>query len=377
MFSVENFYYVIYTHLLIHGNFRDYFFYPFGTTNLIVGYFKNQPKSNTCLFYDQEPILENIYNQVTHPVSLKRLNLLANSEHSTLKSRICQAEWWNDWYYFYHGFAAMDWFRDCKYFPVHDNWQHKFISFNRLCTGDRAYRLHLVSEMIDNNIDDQGLISLHINSKDNMTLKEELFRSDSWLDKSIKIAVYKNIKHDHVIDLPNILGSASAGVGPQEWKLWQSSLLHVVTETVFYHEKQHLTEKIFKPIVAGRPFMLVAATGNLEYLRGYGFKTFDRWISEDYDLESDAEKRIWIIVQELKKFISQPEWKLREIYQEMLPILEHNRQHFWTDFKNDIVDELVDNFETCIRIWNNCRVDGREINLDVYNFNGVKKLFLS
>lgn len=377
MFSVENFYYVIYTSLLSHGNFRDYFFYPFGTTNLINGYFNDVIRSNTCLFYDQEPILENIYNQVQYSVSSKVLNLFANSEHSKLKKKICQAEWWSDWYYFYHGFAAHDWFRDCHYFPDRNYWQSPFITLNRLCTGDRAYRLHLVAEMIEQGIIKQGLVSLHVGNQDNLTLKEELFRSNSWLSGEVKKQIFKNIKQDWVVDQPNVLGSASAGVGPEEWQLWQSAFVHVVTETVFYHDKLHLTEKIFKPIVSGRPFMLVAANGNLEYLRGYGFQTFERWWSEDYDLETDPERRIVMIVDELRQFISQPEWRLREIYQEMLPTLEHNRQHFWTDFKNDIIDELVDNFETCIRIWNNGRVDGREINLGVYNFDKIKRLFKS
>jgi hypothetical protein len=373
MISVENFYYVIYTHLLSKNKFVDYFYYPFGTTNLINNYFHTERSNNQCFFYDQEPIFERIYNQQWLSLSSKGISLLANSEHSNEKSKILKEDSWLDWYYFYHGFAAHDWFRDCKYFMT-KNWTKPFISFNRLCTGDRAYRLLLVTEMIENNIANQGLISLHINNSDNDTLRFELLNSGSQLSGKSKVRIHKAINRDWIIDKPNVLGSASAGVGPEEWSLWQDAFVHVVTETVFYHEKQHLTEKIFKPIVAERPFMLVGAHKNLEYLRGYGFKTFDRWWSEDYDLETDSEKRISMIVGELKKFISQPEWRLREIHQEMKPILEYNRQHFWGEFKAMIVDELVDNFEICLRQWNNGRVDGREIDLSVYNFDQIKKL---
>lgn len=373
MISVENFYYVIYTHLLSKNHFIDYFFYPFGSTTLINNYFNRGSSHNKCLFYDQEPILSKIYNQqFLINVSNKNINLLANSEHSKKKDKILKKEPWLDWYYFYHGFAAHDWFRDCRYFVCKD-WTKSFISFNRLCTGDRSYRLILVTEMIENSIAEQGLISLHVNDE----LKSELLNSGSWLSGKTKVRIHKAINKNWIIDKPNVLGSASAAVGPEEWSLWQNAFVHVVTETVFYHEKQHLTEKIFKPIVAERPFMLVGAYKNLEYLRGYGFKTFDRWWSEDYDLETDSEKRISMIVKELKKFISQPEWRLKEIYQEMKPILDYNRQHFWEEFKNIIVNELVDNFEICLRQWNNGRVDGREIDLEGYPFNETKKLLLN
>ena len=44
-------------------------------------------------------------------------------------------------------------------------------------------------------------------------------------------------------------------------------LFHIVTETIFYDNKLHFTEKVFKPIVARRPFFLVGAPGNLAYLK--------------------------------------------------------------------------------------------------------------
>lgn len=370
MISVENFYYVIYTHLLSKNKITDNFFYPFGTANLINGYHyggNSNPKSNICLFYDQEPLLSKNYNEVNILTLGNKLNLLANSEHSNLKKKICQTDWWSDWYYFYHGFAAHDWFRDCTYF-LHKHWTKPFISFNRLCTGDRSYRLLLVTEMIENSIAEQGLISLHVGD----LLRSELLNSGSWLSGKSKVRIHKAINKDWIIDKPNVLGSASASVGPEEWSLWQDAFVHVVTETVFYHEKQHLTEKIFKPIVARRPFMLVGAPKNLEYLRGYGFKTFDQWWSEDYDLETDSERRISMIIKELKKFISQPEWRLREIHQEMKPIIDHNRNHFWGEFKSIIVSELVDNFQQCLLQWNNGRVDGKEVNLNIYNFDEIK-----
>jgi hypothetical protein len=91
---------------------------------------------------------------------------------------------------------------------------------------------------------------------------------------------------------------ASANVADYTYSL--SSLWNIVTETVFYDNKLHLTEKIFKPIVLKRPFVLVGAPGNLQYLKEYGFQTFDKWINEDYDNEIDPDIRIKKIVARIK-----------------------------------------------------------------------------
>jgi hypothetical protein len=144
---------------------------------------------------------------------------------------------------------------------------------------------------------------------------------------------------------------------------------------VFYHPKLHLTEKIFKPIVVLRPFVLAAAPGNLSYLRSYGFKTFDRWWDESYDLVDDIDQRSDMIVRILEKLCAMSPTELDDLYQDMLPVLQYNKQHFFGKFREIIVSELVDNFDTCLRIWNNGRVDGRELPLHP-DLNSVKQILL-
>jgi len=114
-----------------------------------------------------------------------------------------------------------------------------------------------------------------------------------------------------------------------------------------------LTEKIFKPIVARRPFILVAAPGNLAYLKSYGFRTFDRWIDESYDFEPDPDLRIKLVTKELKKLCLLTFEQLQEMHQEMQEILDYNFNHFYNGFKELVVSELVDNFESaCLQINN-------------------------
>ncbi len=46
--------------------------------------------------------------------------------------------------------------------------------------------------------------------------------------------------------------------------------------------------------------MLLAAPGNLAYLKSYGFKTFDAVIDESYDLIQDDNERIDSVVAQMK-----------------------------------------------------------------------------
>jgi hypothetical protein len=178
-----------------------------------------------------------------------------------------------------------------------------------------------------------------------------------------------------IVDRSEVAGDFSAHFGHREYKLWQRSLWHVVNETVFYDEKLHLTEKIFKPIVASRPFILVAAPGNLAYLRSYGFETFDQWIDESYDSETDADRRVDMITSEVEKICSKTPEALAQMLKEMRPVLEYNKHHFFGRFRELIVTELVDNFDTCIRQWNNGRIDGRELVLHP-DIQSVKRILL-
>jgi len=52
-----------------------------------------------------------------------------------------------------------------------------------------------------------------------------------------------------------------------------------------------LTEKTFKPIKHGQPFVIVGCPGSLEALRKLGYRTFDNVIDNSYDLETDNTRR--------------------------------------------------------------------------------------
>lgn len=393
MFSVENFYYTLHENLIKPVKGISQYFYPFGSTdtvnNLLLSstnfdtkHFYLPGRCHKFIYYDQEPILDTNPNlwMLLWETDIKFNNVLVHSEKSDDVTKLCKEYQFAEWYYFFHGFAALSWYDDYKYVShVDTKFDKVFINLNRLTTGDRSYRLYMVSQMIQRDLMAHGHVSLNITDPNQPTWKEEIFRQDSKLSKPARKVIYETLKdvtESYVVDETHPEGHASAHAGPEELRLNQSALWHVVSETVFYYDKLHLTEKIFKPIVSHRPFILVGAKGNLAYLKSYGFKTFDKWIDESYDTEPDNDKRMDMVLDQIEKLCKLTPSELDAMYEDMHEVLEYNFEHFYGKFKEIIVDEMLTNFKNMAIQWNNGRIDGRTIDLRHIDFDKVKTRFL-
>lgn len=98
----------------------------------------------------------------------------------------------------------------------------------------------------------------------------------------------------------------------------------VVTETYYYSRFPNISEKTLYAIAYGKPFILVAPPDTLNYLKELGFKTFDSIWNEDYDKETDPKRRMAKIFQLIDEIDKKNIDELKEIYQKISPILDHN-----------------------------------------------------
>ena len=239
-----------------------------------------------------------------------------------------------------------------------------------MLTNNRSYRLYLLSQINQRGLTDLGHISAPLLTSD--LVKNELFNTNSRLPVDAKKHIFKHLAKQAT---PSVLdtidyNNASADLTSYGY----DALWHVVTETVYYGDSLHLTEKIFKPIVSKRPFILVGAPGNLAYLKRYGFRTFDQWIDESYDQEQDPTLRINMIVEQLSKLKNKD---IAQQQEQMQEVLEYNHQHFYGKFKEIIVDELLGNFKKQVNWYNHDRIERHRLPIDCIDFNRIKKLMLS
>jgi hypothetical protein len=317
---------------------------------------KELPNRKIFLF-DQEPVMLellqpylNFFLENTVPA------LFATSEKSGMVNAMCDLYNFQSLYYFFHGFAALDWYRG--HYALNYNksivkqYNYDFISFNRIINNDRSYRIYFVSLLKELGLLEKGLVSFNVTDNLFDDWRDEVADPNCKLSSKAKSHAEQQLTNINklVIDHPSIHGSASASIPRTIDRIDINSdtlnvdaFWHIVTETVFYYDKLHLTEKIFKPIVSKQPFMLLAAPGNLAYLKSYGFKTFDSVIDESYDSIIDNDLRTRAVVDQLHWYCNLTLGEKTDIIQQLEPIIDYNFHHFYGEFRHIIAKELLDN----------------------------------
>ena len=327
---------------------------------------------NYIFFFDQEPIHLGIHNDTFKQVACSNFDITHNNGVHMAVDRVCDAGYlltseansravdficnlyhWKPLYYFFHGWAALDWYRGYdKTFLITPPTQRKitktFISPNRIIAGYRQHRLEMLYYIFKHNMLDNHISCPAVCPAEN-------------------ISVYDAIKPlvDKYPDIQEVFAKQSLPIsfaGESDHPMhscWLSlfdqcneSLLYLVTETVATGKRHHLTEKTFKPIAMGMPFVLVGTQGSLQYLRQYGFKTFEGIWDESYD-DADDSQRISRIASLLRSLNELPTEAKQDLFERCIPIIEHNWNHFYNGgFEKILWSELNDmlqQIEPCSR----------------------------
>ena len=115
---------------------------------------------------------------------------------------------------------------------------------------------------------------------------------------------------------------------------YRDVFLDVINETRFGQPTGNFSEKVFQAVQFMKPFVLVAPPKTLEYVKSLGFKTFDKYWDESYDNETDHGERMAKIFNTIDSIIEKPIEELRSMYDDMLPILQHNLEVYKENFVN-------------------------------------------
>ena len=110
--------------------------------------------------------------------------------------------------------------------------------------------------------------------------------------------------------------------------LYADSYCSLITETLYDAEQSggaFITEKTFKAILNGHPFVIFGCPNTLATLRQLGYRTFDQAIDNSYDLEQDNTERFRLTVESIKQLQKQDphQW-----YMTCWDDVVYNQQHF-------------------------------------------------
>jgi len=207
--------------------------------------------------------------------------------------------------------------------------------------GLYSYIMSNIPEMPISDTDD--CLQNHIN--DNFlgaptTILEELKNDDpsflSWLTQNDSVQPKK---------LPNCqLDNNDAMSGSHVDPEWiKDTYFSVIGESQMNHNNGIVSEKTFKMIYHGHPFILIGSQGVLSELKKLGYETFPELFDETYDDMHPAPAKMRFIAEQVNKWCDPARRdELNEIMKKLQPKLEYNRNlfitkdhsRFWNNFKS-------------------------------------------
>ena len=203
--------------------------------------------------------------------------------------------------------------------------EKKFLSLNRRWHN---HRLLLVCSLAYNNLIEHGYVSLGVSLEEVNQAQQTINKLHRHFESEYIEAGFDKIKNNLPLQVDTVdlrINQFQTTSLPIEF--YQKSCFSLVSSTFAFQNREKsvgFTEKEIKPILARHPFIIHNLPGVLAHLKSMGFLTFEKWFDESYDEETDDNKRLIKITDEVKRLseLSFEQWDI--MLEEMTPVLEHN-----------------------------------------------------
>ena len=232
-----------------------------------------------------------------------------------------------------------------RYIPTQYN--YKFLWLNRRVRPHRVYALYKLIEA--NLLNDESLFSFHwlMVEKPSKTFIEDTIEQFIGQNKC-NIKILKELKENYStaiflkgekIKIKKVSKTVHAGYIPKSGnfqnykhlpttKYW----MEIVSETNYSNHKVFITEKIARPLVNQKPFIVFGDRYTLNELQNKGFKTFSNFWDESYDSLPTSKERIDAAVKVLKEIFQTYNWQ-SQLPKEMQEIVDFNYNHYYNEYK--------------------------------------------
>lgn len=218
---------------------------------------------------------------------------------------------------------------------------YKFLCNNKTMT--KEHRSIMAYFAIKYNLLKDGLFSF-IQKIDKNILKSHISKliekpNETYIEKIESILPYELDTHHLSQNEKTNFGATN---NMKDWYI--NTYFNLVTET-FFGKNVFLSEKVFKPLSNLQPFIVLGDYGTLKELKRLGFKTFDGFIDESYDLELDPKIRMQKIELEIEKLNNKSIEEIHNWYYSIKDILLHNQKHMYSFEKYECFEEIFGNIK--------------------------------
>jgi UDP-N-acetylglucosamine transferase subunit ALG13 len=210
--------------------------------------------------------------------------------------------------------------------------QNKDKVFDILLGGQRQHRDYVYNFVNNNNLQDKVIMTYHKFWDINLRNTEFIFEEEG-------LEFLPDHNYNYTIQDVKYYNKAVTLSCIVPFKVYNESYYSLVTETNAVNEFNFYTEKIVKPILGKRLFIIIAGKGYLKQLHELGFKTFSSIIDETYDEIDDHQTRWSMALNEMSKLIHLDPV---EIYSNIQDIVDHNQKLMLTTQWNTPMFEALE-----------------------------------
>lgn len=219
-------------------------------------------------------------------------------------------EWYGDHDWFW--FVMYDQHKNNDYNFDHSVKIHDFFYLNKMA---RSHRRLLFQKLYEENLLNNSIIS---------------YRQPPY-----------NIILDKVYELPGIEEYPIYGKDSIIFeKPYNVSAINLVSETNDNDTEIFMTEKIWKPILAGQPFLVHGNKNYLKKLKDLGFETYGKWLDESYDDVSERDKKIDKIKDVCAEVVKMD---YKKFYDDCKNVRTNNQKQFYNLIKlKEIINQRIE-----------------------------------
>jgi hypothetical protein len=212
-----------------------------------------------------------------------------------------------------------------KYFKTYTNEdlemldiKHIFVNYNR---KPRTHRSRLVKKLFDTGLDKHGIITHGIDNSD-YKFNDSDYTNSITLNEKVEDIGVENQWWPEQFGIPHDIHSLG------NMDIWRHYFLNIVGETEGNNDvPTFVSEKTWKPILGMRPFIINGQNKVYQWLRDRGFKTFNQyWDHIPVENNSDPQSSCVSVIEYLCGVSKK---QIQEMYTDMLPSLQYNRERFY------------------------------------------------
>lgn len=206
-----------------------------------------------------------------------------------------------------------------------ENRNKLFLCVNKSMKPHRRYFLSLL--MRDNILSETNYSALSFNHATNdrvSTFEEDCYKSISDSLDKISSNGIKNTDYELFDDKK--IDSAFNFAGEINIKDYESTYINIVTESVYFREMIHVSEKSFKPFAFYQLPIYIASPNHVKKIKEYyDLDLYDDIIDHSYDSENDDTTRMIMVLEQIKNLMKNKDL----VYN----YFKNNKERFYNNFE--------------------------------------------